>query len=663
MSFSTDKIQGKRLMRSRDGTIRMTEGMAHPARSVILVFEGFHKVTAFFLWHDSANSFQDDSNVVVKLLDQIAKLVNHTSRGIWVHENLKRNHTDIHPDFKLAPNTDDTGERKRISDLIRRRLQTPLPLKSWRFGSLHLLLGEGSAGSPIFWPSYVVVEVGGLKAPAKSMLVFLRTSQNRSTTADQKQLTEVSECVHNKLASRLYKAGLKLVASPLARPLGLNLQSASTVYPNIIFGPPFPNQPTYLKNYPRHNIKMASTILFSPDESFNYEILRILGHSRYSGADVEEVLRAASSVEPGNVESFYSAFHKLAIRVKTQADAIDSTRNPISARDAYFRASTYFRSAGFYLNGHDPRITTLWDQQIASFDKAIALLPSPGERLLLKGDGFNIPAIFYSSPQAKANAKPRPTIIVGIGFNSGQEELLHAFGLAALERGYNVLTYDGPGQGSARIHQGLGFIHNWEKAVTPLVDYLVTRPEVDSARLALIGWSLGGYLSVRAAAFEPRLSAVLAIDGVYDAFPVFYNIVPPAVRAAYDAGDTGKVNSLIGDALTSKTSPAETKFRWAVEHGVWSFTASSAADFLKKTELMTLKGVIDRVKCPVLVGEAVDDMFFKGQPAQVAKELGDRATHLVLTAEDAASQHCHVGALSFVNHLFFDWLGDVFSRK
>lgn len=54
----------------------------------------------------------------MKLLDQIAKLVNRTSKGIWVHENLKRNHTDGDPDFKLTPNTDDTRERKRISDLI-----------------------------------------------------------------------------------------------------------------------------------------------------------------------------------------------------------------------------------------------------------------------------------------------------------------------------------------------------------------------------------------------------------------------------------------------------------------------------------------------------------------------------------------------------------------
>jgi pimeloyl-ACP methyl ester carboxylesterase len=261
---------------------------------------------------------------------------------------------------------------------------------------------------------------------------------------------------------------------------------------------------------------------------------------------------------------------------------------------------------------------------------------------------------------ADATPKPRPTILVSIRYDGGQE-VFHAFGFAALERGYNVMTYEGLGQGSVRRYQGVGFTHAWEKVVSPVVDHLVGRSDVDSAYLALIGWSLGGYLCVRAAAFEHRLAAALAIDGVYDFYPVAYYILPPALRAAYDAGDASQVNNLIEEALTGDKLP--TKARWAIEHRLWSFAAKNTADFLKMTELMTLEGVIDRVKCPVLVGEAADDMFFKGQPALVAADLGDRATHLVLIAEDAASPHCHVGALSFANHIFYDWLEDVFSSQ
>jgi len=120
-------------------------------------------------------------------------------------------------------------------------------------------------------------------------------------------------------------------------------------------------------------------------------------------------------------------------------------------------------------------------------------------------------------------------------------------------------------------------------------------------------------------------------------------------------------HELMEEALAG--GKVSTTVRWTIENGLWSFLVKNTMDFIKMTELMSLESVIDRGKCPVLVGDAADDLFFKGQPALVAAPLGDKATHLVLAADDAASLHCHVGALSFANHLFYDWLEDVFSSK
>jgi len=69
-----------------------------------------------------------------------------------------------------------------------------------------------------------------------------------------------------------------------------------------------------------------------------------------------------------------------------------------------------------------------------------------------------------------------------------------AHAVAAVRRGYNCLTFDGPGQGRARIEQQLHMRADWENVVTPVVDYVLSRPVVDPERVALIGWSLGGYL-------------------------------------------------------------------------------------------------------------------------------------------------------------------------
>ena len=407
--------------------------------------------------------------------------------------------------------------------------------------------------------------------------------------------------------------------------------------------------------------KSGTMFRLSQDDSFHYEILRTLSHARYNGADVGEVLEAASAITAGNMESFYEAFNALAIRANSQAEAINSIKHPVSARDAFFRAATYFRAADFYLHGNpdDERINDLWSKQLTAFDKAIALLPIPGERVILHAsDGaFDIPAIFYRAHGADA-AGPRPTLILGNGYDGAQEEMLHVTGFAALERGFNVITYEGPGQPTIRRQQSLGFIHQWEKVVSPVVDYLLGRPEVDGAHIGLMGYSMGGWLAVRAAAFEHRLAAVFAVDGVFDVFQAYSNQTPPAIRALLEAGDMSKVDDIISDLLASGKAP--TALRWGIEQGIWSFNASGASDFVEKTRGMSLEGIAHQVKCPVWVGCAADDLFFQGQPEMLRDALGDRATYRRLTAKDGAGNHCHVGAMALVNGYILDWFNGLF---
>ena len=409
----------------------------------------------------------------------------------------------------------------------------------------------------------------------------------------------------------------------------------------------------------KREFTMAGLFPLTPDHFFDFEILRTLSMARYGGADVGEVLKVGTLLKPGDFESYHDAFYNLALRINKQADAVNIERNPVSARDAFFRASSYFRAAEFFLHGKpdDPRIRSLWDQQMKCFDKAIALLPQPGQRLALKGDGFDIPAIFYPAPSGD-NKAPKPTIIVGSGFDGSQEELLHLCGFAALERGYNFITYEGPGQSTVRQQQGLGFIHDWEKVVTPVVDHLVAQPEVDANRIALSGWSMGGYLCVRAAAFEPRIAATVAIDGVEDASVAFSGLLPPDAKAAYEAGDTAQLNEIMEAFLASGKAP--TAARWAAEHGIYSFAVNKFSDFMDRVKLMKLGDTLKKVKRPVLICEASEDMFFPGQPALVKKGLGDLGTHIVLTDEDSAS--AHLGALTFANQVVFDWLDDVLSE-
>lgn len=400
----------------------------------------------------------------------------------------------------------------------------------------------------------------------------------------------------------------------------------------------------------------------STDESFHFEILRTLSLSVADGADLGEVLVAAQQIKASDFESFYSAFASLAERVDKQGEAIDKDKYPISFRDTRLKASSYFRAADFFLHGNweDPRINDLWKKQTKAFNDALPLLPVHGRRVSLKSkDGsFEIPAILY------ATGKPgrHPTIIMCNGFDGSQEEMWHVFGKAAIDRGYNVITYEGPGQPSVRRDQNLGFIPDWERVVSPVVDYAISLHEVDPEKIGIIGYSLGGYLASRAAAFEPRIAAVGAIDGVYDFGATVIDQLPPIAKQWLKDGDRKKFNDLFTQAVADPNTP--TGVRWAVEQGRWSFNAPDFFDFTTWTQAYNLTGVADKIKQPLFIGDAELDQFFPGQPQALydaATSSSNKVIHHFKAAE-GAGEHCAVGAAVYQNQVLYDWFEDVFTK-
>jgi pimeloyl-ACP methyl ester carboxylesterase len=104
-----------------------------------------------------------------------------------------------------------------------------------------------------------------------------------------------------------------------------------------------------------------------------------------------------------------------------------------------------------------------------------------------------------------------------------------------LRRGYNVLAVDGPGA----LHlQKLVMRPDWEAVITPVVDYALARREIEPGRIAGFGYSLGGYLLARAAAFEHRLSALVLDDGVHDLASGFAENMPPFLGPGCRTGTT-----------------------------------------------------------------------------------------------------------------------------
>jgi alpha-beta hydrolase superfamily lysophospholipase len=390
----------------------------------------------------------------------------------------------------------------------------------------------------------------------------------------------------------------------------------------------------------------------SSDGSFHFNLLRWLGTAPYRGVDVAEMLDVADRIVAGDFESWHDEFLALAQQVEAEGlGAHDAS--PITVCDRAFRAASYYRAADFFLHGtpSDPRIASTWTSATAQFNQAIARLTPAGERLTIQADGFTIPAIFY---RAATDRLPRPTILMFNGFDGSQEEMLHISGFAALERGFNVVTFEGPGQPTVVREQGLGFRHDWEQVVSPVVDHCERLPEIDAGGLVLLGLSFGGYLAPRAAAFEPRIRAVAAIDGLYDGHEAVRGLLNDELKTLFDRHEVDGFNAAMRGAMRHDGA-----LRWYVEQGVWSFRVTTPYEFFDRSRAYTLEGVAQRITCPVLVCQAAGEHFNPGQAEKLAAALGDRATVRSFTAAESAAYHSHIGAFVLMNGVVLDWIAKV----
>ena len=230
------------------------------------------------------------------------------------------------------------------------------------------------------------------------------------------------------------------------------------------------------------------------------------------------------------------------------------------------------------------------------------------------------------------------------GYDSTLEEAYFCVASAALRRGFNVLAFDGPGQGTVLRDQGLTFRPDWEAVVTPVVDFALTQSEVDAQRIVLIGMSLGGYLAGRAAAFEHRIAATVLYDGVYD-FHSFYD-GPLRMAAKLDGG----MDELVGQNVG---------VRWSIHNGEWTFGVDSADALIKASEAYTMDGIAQQVTCPTLVLAGEDDQFLLAEPKRIFDALSCQEELISFPEDEGGGEHCQEGAMAVWHQRAFDWIDTV----
>ncbi|HLT31163.1 MAG TPA: alpha/beta hydrolase [Myxococcaceae bacterium] len=412
---------------------------------------------------------------------------------------------------------------------------------------------------------------------------------------------------------------------------------------------------TFLKLAPSTHRVFSSG--FYPDPDLDFEVRCLLGYAPYGGSDIGEVLKTIDGVPPGDREHWFRAWHDTASRVRTMAEAAAMAGQKLTASLAYLRSASYFAVA---LNaasclGDDAPVLPTFRRHRSSWDGFIDTTPHAVEKLDLPYEEGTLPAWFF---RPSAEPSRRRTLVMVNGSDGAISSLWSSGAAGGLARGYNVLIFDGPGQQSMLYERGIGFRSDWEAVLTPIVDLLLTREDVDPDRLALYGVSQGGFWVPRTVAYEHRFAAAIADPGVKNVSDIWLRHLPGHLKSLFRAGRKDAFDRAMTLGMRFSSQNRRT----------WSFRARP---FRKEGYFDTLdevsRYVLTHEECakittPLLITDPEDEQFWPGQSKELARHVHGPVEVIPFTAAEGANFHCQPLARQLTDARMFDWLDRTLSR-
>ena len=383
-----------------------------------------------------------------------------------------------------------------------------------------------------------------------------------------------------------------------------------------------------------------------------------LGYIPYGGADYGEIEAIAQAVGDGDDTAFHDAWAAAADRMMEDGKRAEAAGHRASARESFLRAACFYGKSFHPLFGQpvDLRVIAGSQNQIAAFERGLALSDSAVAPQRIPFDGASLLA-YVIPAQGRAN-EVRPLLIFNNGYDGTITDLFFASAVAASRRGYHALIFDGPGQGTTLIEHGIRLRPDWETVIKAVVDFAQTLPNVDPQKIALCGWSLGGYLAPRAASREHRLAACVAdpaLPSVADGFRA-YAMKLGATRD--ETAHLGEMPAALMERL-EKIVMHDRKLRWSVaKRGYWVNGATTLRDYLTSVEHYTMDGRIEDIRCPTLFTLAEDDTLAAGTQ-RFFDALRCPKTLVRFSSDEGASEHCEMRNRSLVNRRVLDWMDEV----
>ena len=399
------------------------------------------------------------------------------------------------------------------------------------------------------------------------------------------------------------------------------------------------------------------------DHETDWVFKRTMEYMVEKAAEIGECLYVAKRIDETDGESWIKEWADLAERVEKIGEEALKQKHTISAREAFWRATNYYRAAEYGCPPSHPRFFELWEKSVHCFHKACPLYNPPIQIVGIPFEGKKLPG-YYWRPD-NSNVK-RPTLIAVGGNDSSGEEVFFIAGPAAVKRGYNFFTFEFPGhRGTVHLYPDCVKRPDYEVPFKAAIDFLETLPGTDE-RIALTGFSFGGYVTARVGVYEPRIKALIPNS------PLINTHRASAAMGSTLFGITRLIPDRLLNFLVDRKLKKSPMIKTLIEYSLWTygFEIQPWSDMLKlregAPEEYTIENDLHKVTCAALVLVSEDEgeelvrqakQFYEGISSE------NKKMHVFTIDEDGTNDHCQLDNRSRGNQVMFDWLDEVFNYR
>jgi pimeloyl-ACP methyl ester carboxylesterase len=319
-------------------------------------------------------------------------------------------------------------------------------------------------------------------------------------------------------------------------------------------------------------------------------------------------------------------------------------------------AMAYWRAVEFFLTDDDPDKLKSYDRFIELFHECFSDDFKTGKVVEEKVpyEGINLPVMRIRG----TTKEKKGTILIHGGFDSFIQEF-YALMTYIRDSGYEIIAFEGPGQGEVLMRYGLPMTHEWELPVKAILDHYHLED------VTLVGVSLGGYLGPRAAAFEKRISRVVAFNVLYDFYRCFLKKRGPVLGGIIRTLMALRARPVI-NGLARMRMRRDFLVNWMIEQGMRVYGATDPYGFLRKAKLFSMRRISHLITQDVLVLAGSEDHFV---PIEFFYEQARALTNArsftgrIFTRADDGHMHGQLGNIRLAIDSIVDWVNERSTRK